>query len=191
MNNTAIIKDLKSYDWKFITGYGKCLDQLNTRQFRFIKGFVCEELIAMEDPTLECVREDHKDFFWKKHNVSIELKSQLSQSMYKKKGELRKTFIVKFANSNGTNKKDTLDPSLICDYTLVLRNDGSFIVDKNTVIKNLIKTGDGFDLKLSTNDIIEISGYIADTAKYEVDIDTMMVLAIRDAIKKGKACSTK
>ena len=184
--NTQIVNDLKQYDWNFLIGYGKCLDQLNTRQFRFIKGFVCEELVASEDATLSCVREDHRDFYWNKHNVSIELKSQLSQSMYKKKGELRKTFIVKFTNSNGTNKKDVLDPAHICDITLVIRNDGAFIVDKETVIKNLIKTGDGFDLKLTNKDLIEISGYVQDTAKYDIDLEKVMVDAIRESISKGK-----
>jgi len=191
MNNTKIVEDLKKYNWKFIIGYGRSLDQLNDRQLRFIKGFVCEELIAMEDDQLECVREDHKDFQWHKHNVSVELKSQLSMSMYKGNGSLRKTFIVKFTNSNGTNNKDTLDPNSVCDYTLVLRNDGSFLVDKSTVLKKLIKTGDGFDLKLEAGDLIEISGHVVDTAKYDVDLDKVMMAAIREAIKKGKSCLTE
>ena len=189
-----IINDLKKYDWNFITSFGNSLEQLNNKQLRFMKGFVCEELIASQDVTLDCLREDHKDFYWNKHKITMELKSQLSQSMYKmhkKKRVLRKTFIVKFTNSNGTNNKDTLDPSLICDITLVLRNDGSFIVNRDTVIKNLQKTGDGFDLKLKSSDITEISGYITDTTKYDVDLESVMVNSIREAINKGKACSTK
>lgn len=186
-----IVNDLKKYDWNFITNFGNSLEQLNNKQLRFMKGFVCEELIAAQDPSLDCLREDHKDFYWNKHNVSMELKSQLSMSMYKKKGQLRKTYIVKFTNSNGTNNKDTLDPSLICDITMVLRNDGSFIVDRDTVLKNLHKTGDGFDLKLSDTDITEISGHITNTTKYDVDLENVMINAIREAISKGKACSTK
>jgi hypothetical protein len=186
-----IINDLKKYDWNFITSFGNSLEQLNNKQLRFMKGFVCEELIASQDGTLDCLREDHKDFYWNKHKITMELKSQLSQSMYKQNGSLRKTFIVKFTNSNGTNNKDTLDPSLICDITLVLRNDGSFIVNRDTVVKNLVKTGDGFDLKLKSSDITEISGYVTDTTKYNVDLESVMVNSIREAINKGKACSTK
>jgi hypothetical protein len=185
-----IVNDLKKYNWNFITSFGNSLEQLNNKQLRFMKGFVCEELIALQDDTLDCLREDHKDFYWKKHDITIELKSQLSQSMYKQNGSLRKTFIVKFTNSNGTNNKNTLDPSLVCDITLVLRNDGSFIVDRDTVLKNLHKTGDGFDLKLNASDLIEISGHISDTTKYEVDLENVMVNAIRESINKGKLCST-
>lgn len=186
-----IVNDLKKYDWNFITSFGNSLEQLNDKQLRFMKGFVCEELIASQDATMDCVREDHKDFYWNKHKISMELKSQLSMSMYKKKGVLRKTYIIKFTNSNGTNNKNTLDPNLICDITMVLRNDGSFIVDRDTVLKNLHKTGDGFDLKLKSSDITEISGHITDTTKYEVDLENVMINAIREAINKGKACLTK
>jgi hypothetical protein len=72
-----------------------------------------------------------------------------------------------------------------------LRNDGSFIVNRDTVVKNLVKTGDGFDLKLKSSDITEISGYVTDTTKYDVDLESVMVNSIREAINKGKACSTK
>jgi hypothetical protein len=181
-----IINDLKKYDWQFIINFGNSLEELNDRQLRFLKGFVCEELIAMQDSSLICVREDHKDFDWPKHNTTIELKSQLSQSMYKKNGKSRKTFIVKFTNSNGTNNKDMLEPELICDITIVLRNDGCFLVDKETVIRNLHKTGDGFDLKINLNDIKEISGYVVANNKYNVDLNNALQTAVRGAITRAK-----
>lgn len=186
-----IIEDLKKFSWQFIIDYGNSLSQLNDKQLRFLKGFVCEQLVACEDSTLELVRIDHTDFIWHKHNVTIELKSQLSMCMYGKRGNLNKTFVIKFTNSNGTNNKNTLLNDEIADYTLVIRNNGSFLLDKETVLKNLVKTGDGFDVKINRDQLIEISGPIKQVSKYNVDIETKLVEYIRNGIEQGKACLTK
>jgi hypothetical protein len=189
--HSEIIEDLKKFNWQFIIDYGNSLGQLNDKQLRFLKGFVCEQLVASEDSTLELIRDDHRDFIWHKHNVSVELKSQFSMTMYSKKGDLRKTYTIKFTNSNGTNNKNKLSVNEIADYTLVLRSDGSFLLDKNTVIKNLIKTGDGFDLKINKHQLIELSGSINQQVKYYIDLENELLTSIRSSIDKGKACLKK
>ena len=183
-----LVDDLKKFNWQFVINYGNSLEELNDRQLRFLKGFVCEELIASQDPTLVCVRQDHKDFVWNKHNVDIELKTQFSFRMYGKRGNLLDISNIQFTNSNGTNNKEVLDPNLICDLTLVLRNDGAVVVDKQTVIDNLVKTGDGFRLNIPKDKAIEISGCITPNAKYTTDFKSILSKAVRESIEKYNPC---
>jgi len=177
-----ILDSLKKFNWNEIITKGNQLEDLNDRQWRFMKGLVIELIVEKysEEENLKYVGMDHKDYDWSKFNLSVELKSGLSDSMYCKKGGLKKSFTIKFNNSNGTNKKSRLNPDQVADLLLVIKNDGAFVVNKYTVLKNSIQRGDGFDLVLSKNDITEI------TSKIKIDKDKNLNIKekIQNAIKQ-------
>ena len=155
-----IIDALRKFDWHQIIDKGNKLEDLNDRQWRFIKGLVIELIVEKYSGQdgLTYVGDMFKDYHWKKYNLNVELKSGLSGSMYGKKGNLNKNFLIKLNNSNGTNKKDTLLPDEVADILIVIKNDGAFVVDKNTIIRCSKKTGDGFDLMLNRGDVIQLTG---------------------------------
>jgi|694.fasta_scaffold02179_5 hypothetical protein len=179
-----ILQDLKSFEWQEIINKGNQLEDLNDRQWRFMKGLVAELIIEKHSGPngLVYVGEDHKDYDWPHHGLTVELKSGLSGSMYGKKGKVQSKFNIKFNNSNGTNKKDKLDPNEVADILLVVKNDGAFAVDKNTVISRSKKGGDGFDVHLYRSDIIEITGKMSVNNAVSLDIKKRLEDAIRQAI---------
>jgi hypothetical protein len=161
-----IIDDFKSFDWQKIMDYGCSLDDLNSSQWKFLKGMALELAIErFADKDLSYVGLDHKDFDWPKHNISVEAKTQFSEEMYTKKGELRKSFSVVLNNSRGTNKKTTLSADQVADYILVVRKDGAFVIDKQTVMRKSNGQGDGFTLRVSSNEITVITEPIKGTGK--------------------------
>ena len=155
-----VISDLQTIEWEKIVSID--LEDCNGAQWRFIKGSAVEYAIEKYNGNTDLVYvgDVHKDFDWPSRNMSVEVKSQLSGSMYTKSGEIRKTFSVKLNNSNGTNNKDVLLPSDVADIIIVVRNDGVFGIDKDTIIKKAKKTGDGFEVSVNEEDIIEITGKI-------------------------------
>ncbi len=183
--NPQILEDLKSFDWQTIVDFGNSLDDLSDSQWRFIKGLVAE--LAVEEhgeDSLTYVGEKHKDYDWPKHKVSVELKSQLSGGMYGKKGPLLKNFTIKLNNSNGTNKNTTLDPSHVADILIVVRNDGAFALDKQTVIAHAQHGGDGWEVRISKDKITELSGKLAQKNVYNTNLKEVITNAIRQAIPK-------
>lgn len=179
-----VINALKSFEWEDIIAKGNMLEDLNDRQWRFIKGLVAELIVEKHSGPngLKYVGADHKDYDWPKFNLSVELKSGLSGSMYGRRGNLNKHFGVKFNNSNGTNKKDKLDSSEVADILLVVKNDGAFAVFKDDVIRCSRKTGDGFVVILTRNDIIEITGKIAVNSTVNLNLKEKITNAIREVI---------
>ena len=183
MIDPNILRELQTFNWQTIVEYGLSLDDLNDRQWRFLKGLVAELTVEKHSQNnLVYVGEDHKDFDWPKTGKTVELKSQLSGPMYTTKGRLKKTFTVKLNNSNGTNKKETLDPNEVCDFILVIRSDGAFVIDRQTVIENSHKTGDGFEVKVSADQITEVSGPIGAVVKYQSTIRENVINVIRQSI---------
>jgi len=171
MIDPRILQELQTFNWQTIVEFGLSLDDLNDRQWRMLKGLVVELTIEKHSANnLVYVGEDHKDFDWPKTGKTVELKSQLSGPMYTKKGRLRKNFTIKLNNSNGTNKKETLDPAQVCDYILVVRNDGAFVIDRQTVLANAYRGGDGFEVKVSADLITEVSGKILPVKVYDPTI---------------------
>ncbi len=184
-----IIDDLKKFDWQFIIDQGNSLDDLNDSQWRFIKGLYLELTVADQDTTLEYVGEKHRDCIWHKHKLDVELKTQFSTSMYTKKEGLRKNFSIKLNNSNGTNKKATLSPSEVCDIIVVIRNDGAFLVDKDTCLKYAKSNGDGFELNVSSNLVTELSGVISKKIKYPSTLQDSFMKLMKDKIERDKNVS--
>lgn len=157
--STAVINDFKGFNWQKIIDYGNGLDDLNDAQLRFIKGRAVELSIEkFADGDLTYVGETHRDYVWPKHNISVEAKSQFSSTMFDRYGYVKDKFDIKINNSNGTNKKTVLDPNDVADYVLVIRKDGAFVVDKETVISKSKGDGDGFVCTVNSNDIIPVTG---------------------------------
>lgn len=179
-----IIDALKKFDWHQIIDKGNKLEDLNDRQWRFIKGLVIELIVEKYSGQdgLTYVGDMFKDYHWKKYNLNVELKSGLSGSMYGKKGNLNKNFLIKLNNSNGTNKKDTLSPDEVADILIVIKNDGAFVVDKNTIIRCSKKTGDGFDLMLNRGDVIQLTGKLYPNTMNNLNLKEKIMNAIRSVI---------
>lgn len=155
---TQTINDLKGFNWQKIIDYGNNLDELNDAQLRFIKGRAVELAIEkFADGDLKYVGEHHKDYIWPKHNVDVEAKSQFSDKMFDRHGNIKDKFDIKINNSNGTNKKTVLDTTDVADYVLVIRKDGAFVLDKQTVISNSKGDGDGFVCTVNKNQITPLT----------------------------------
>lgn len=177
------LADLKSFNWQTIIEYGGSLDELNDRQWRFIKGLVAELTVEKHAVNgLTYVGKDHCDYEWPMHNITVELKSQFSGPMYTKKGRLKPNFTIKLNNSNGTNKRATLNPNDVADVLLVVRNDGCFALDKAMVLANARHGGDGFEVYVLANQITEISGRITPVTKHNSTLKQDITNAIRRAI---------
>jgi len=183
MIDPNILQELKTFNWQTIIEYGISLNDLNGRQWRWLKGLTAELTVEKHSKNnLVYVGEDHKDFDWPRQGKTVELKSQLSQPMYTKKGRLTKNFTIKFNNSNGTNKKAQLDPAEVCNLILVVRNNGAFVIDQQTVIDNSYKTGDGFGVKVDADQIVEVSGWIKPTTQYQSKIKENVIDVLRQDI---------
>ena len=183
MIDPRILRELQTFNWQTIVEYGLSLDDLNDRQWRFLKGLVAELTVEKHSANnLVYVGEDHKDFDWPRMGLTVELKSQLSGPMYTKKGRPKKNFSIKLNNSNGTNKKETLDPAEVCDYILVVRNDGAFVIDRQTVLANAYRGGDGFEVRVDADQITEVSGRIVPKVQYQSSIRENVIDVIRKTI---------
>jgi hypothetical protein len=181
--NQNIVDDLKTFDWQTIIEYGNSLDDLNDSQWRFIKGLAVE--LATEqcsDGNLIYVGARHKDFDWPKHNITAELKSQLSTGMYNKKGRLKKNYSIKLNNSHGTNKQVTIDPADVADVIIVVRDDGAFAIDQATAIRNATSGGDGFEVKVSRDEIVELTGLVVPDRTFDTNLKEKISNAIRDSL---------
>lgn len=190
MINANVIDDLKGFDWQFIVDYGNSLTSFDDAQWRFLKGLIAE--LAIEEnsePTLTYVGAHHKDYDWHKYNMSVELKSQLSASMYTKKGGLRKSYEIKLNNTNGTNKNSTLPESHVADLLIVVRNDGAFVIDKATVMRYAVKQGDGFSVKVPNDAVEPVSGLIVTKNTYNNRLQEYIMEAIKNDIRNAKAAA--
>ena len=155
------INKMKQFNWQEIINRGTGLGDFNDSQWKFLKGFIVE-MIAEKycNNELVAVREDHKDFDWPSLKLTVELKSQLSGPMYNQNGTVKKNFDIVFNNSQGTNKLDELPDDHVTDLLLVIRNDGAFVIDRETTKKYAIKKGDGFKVRVPGSAITELSGKI-------------------------------
>ncbi len=180
-----ILDDLKGFNWQTIIDFGSSLDDLNDSQWRFLKGLIIELLVEEHgEDSLKYVGEKHKDFVWPKHTVDVELKSQMSASMYRKKGQLQKRYGIKLNNSMGTNKKATLDPSDVADVLIVVRDDGAFAIDKQTILNNAKPGGDGFEVSVTADQIQEISGKVNRQTVYQTNLKEEFLKTARAVIPK-------
>lgn len=174
---------IKTLDWQKIHSVCNSLDDLNDSQYRFLKGRFIELLIEnFSKGVLTFVGEKHKDFDCDKYKCTVELKSEVSNTIYTKKG-LRSTITVRFNNSMGTNKT-TLDPDHVADYIIIVKKDGTILVDKNTVLKSVKAHGDGFSLLLKPVDVIELSGKIKTTEKHTINLKQRVDNLITETITK-------
>lgn len=187
--NKEILEDLKNeFNWQLIIDFANSLTDLNYGQWRFAKGLVIE--FTLEDhgeKTFMRVGLAHKDFDWTKHSITVEVKSQMSDAMYTpKRGDLRKKYSGRLNNSHGDNKT-TLDPADVADLILVIRNDGSFVIEKEVIMAHL-KYGKGhWDFVVPGDKIIEISGPIKTQVVYPTTLRHDLETVMKSAIPKKQA----
>jgi hypothetical protein len=181
--NPQVITDIKSWNWQTIIDFGNSLDDFNDAQWRFLKGLIIELTVEKHsnDPTLKYVGQVHKDFVWSKHGLDIELKSNLTGSMYTKKGLLRPNFSIKLNNSMGTNKK-ALSAQDVADIILVPMKNGVFALDRATVLANHTLLGDGVSVKVTSAQIIPITGPLDQQVAYNNKLKQAIMTAIAGAI---------
>lgn len=181
MTNDEIKMELAKFDWASVVRYGNTLGELNDRSLRFAKGTAVELAIEhFSQGKLVHVDQVHKDFDWVEKNLTVEVKSQLSASLFTRKNSLTTGKIsVKLNNSNGTNKATSLDADHVCDIVIVVRKDSVFFIDKKTVLANSKSGGDGFVLTVSTDDIVPL------TEKIKVDSSEDYSSTIRESIKNA------
>ncbi len=180
--NPTIINDIKNWNWQTIIDFGNSLDDFNDAQWRFLKGLIIELAIEKHsEPTLQYVGQVHKDFIWGKHGVDIELKSNMTGSMYTKKGQLRPNYSIKLNNSMGTNKK-ALSAQDVADYIIVPMKNGVFALDRATVLANHTLLGDGVSVKVTGSQIIPITGPLAQKNIYNTNLKQAIMSAITAAI---------
>ncbi len=178
----TIINDIKLWNWQTIIDFGNSLDDFNDAQWRFLKGLIIELAIEKHsEPTLQYVGQVHKDFVWGKHGVDIELKSNMTASMYTKKGQLRPNYSIKLNNSMGTNKK-ALSAQDVADYIIVPMKNGVFALDRATVLANHTLLGDGVSVKVTDSQIIPITGPLAQKNIYNTNLKQAIMSAITAAI---------
>lgn len=180
--NTEIIDDIKKWNWQTVIDFGNSLDDFNDAQWRFLKGLIIELAVEKHsEPTLKYVGQVHKDFEWGKHSLDLELKSNMTASMYTKKGQLRPNYSIKLNNSMGTNKK-ALTAQDVADIILVPMKNGVFALDRATVLANHTLLGDGVSVKVTSSQIIPITGPLTEQQKYNTNLKQAIMSAITAAI---------
>lgn len=171
----------KTLDWQKVVDFCHSLDDLNDAQYRFVKGRAVELLIEhLSGGVLKFVGERHKDFDCPRFGCTVELKSIASAKLYNKKG-LQKKFAVKFNNSNGTNK-DAINPQHVSDYLLVVLQNGVVVAEKSAVLDNLTHSGDGWNLVLTPDKVVEVSGKLDHSTTYTVRLKEGVDNLIKTAI---------
>jgi len=152
-----IVAQLKTWEWDFIIHFGiNEIDNLKGKgsQYNWLRGDMIEDVISVQDDTLEFVGQNHKDFQWHRFNISLECKSLLKNSMYDSKGKLREIFKVKLCSLRSNRKITTKD---VCDIILVVMKDGSFIIPKKAAILAAEQNDKQVDIVIESKYIIEIS----------------------------------
>jgi hypothetical protein len=176
-----IITSLKLFNWQKIIDYGNSLTDLNDAQLRFLKGLAIEQAVEVfGDGDIKYVGEKHRDYQWPKYEIDLELKTIFSQGMYNVKGDIKTLPGIRLNNSMGTNKA-ALDPATIADVLVVVLRDGAYAVSKEIVLANAKHLGDGWELKLTKSNIVELSGRILTKHKYNTNISR----AVKNAIKES------
>lgn len=190
MDKNAIenaINELKNIDWPLIISKASANEDLNIRQWRFLKATIVEYIVEKYGPAgIEYIGQNADkdfDYYWPRYDLNVELKSALSKGMYhKKKSTLNQIEDVKLNNSMGTNKQKILPEEKIPDLLLVVKNDGAYVLTGETIQKCAKHQGDGWSLKIDKSDIIEISGKINRTPTEPLNMINIITDAIKQAI---------
>jgi hypothetical protein len=102
--------------------------------------------------------------------------------MYGKKGQLKKNYTIKLNNSHGTNKQATLNPADVADVIIVVRDDGAFAIDKATAIRNAKSGGDGFEVKVTKSEVVELSGLVTPNKTFNTNLKGIIIAAIQASL---------
>lgn len=176
-----IHEELKAFKWDKILSVANGLDELNVSQWRFLKATIIEMSVEKHsNNNLKYVAQKHCDFIWEKFNKKVELKSNCSMSMYKKRRwwEKKKNYTILLTNTMGTNKKDT--PS-VADIIICVYNDGAFYIDRKTAFENLRKNGDGFVIVVNSDSVVSLTEK-QKIIKTKINIKEKIMQHIKDII---------
>ncbi len=178
-----IIASLKLFDWQTIIDFSNSLDDFDDGQWRFQKGFIVEKTMEKHsnEPTLKYVGEVHKDFVWSRYGVDIELKSNMSKTMYTKKGKYCKNYSIRLNNSMGTNNR-ALSAQDVADIIIVVKSDGAFALDRATILANHTSMGDGVIVKVTADQIVPITGPISQKTVYNNTLKSSIMHTIERGI---------
>jgi len=105
----------------------------------------------------------------------------MSAKMYTKKGQLRPNYSIKLNNSMGTNTR-ALTAQDVADIIIVPMKDGVFVLDRATVLANHTLLGDGVSVKVSSSQIIAITGPVVQKTQYNTNLKQAIMTAITAAI---------
>jgi hypothetical protein len=178
-----ILKDLRGFDWQKVLDYGYSLTDLNDAQLRFFKGLAIEKAIEhASNGAIKYIGEEHRDFHWPKRKLYIEGKSQFSDTLFTKKAQLRGTLKIKLSNSNGTNKKGSIDPNDVADLLLLIRQDGVVVIDKQVVVAQSRADGDGFVLTVKSSDVELVVGPLSVQNVYKTNLKEELYNAIERSL---------
>jgi len=64
----------------------------------------------------------------------------------------------------------------------VVRDDGAFMIDQATAIRCAKPAGDGFNVKVTKDEIIELSGLIVPDKVYTTNLKEKIMKIIRDSL---------
>lgn len=174
------VNELKKFNWHNILTTACSLSDFNDAQWRFLKALIIELCIEKySNDNLKYVGVPHKDYDWTKLDLSVELKSNTSHTMFGKRGKIRDNFTIMLNNSMGTNNKVTLDKSEVSDIIVAVFADGVFAIDKETAINHLVKKGDGFSIVIPKDRITMVyqnSNITEDTSFNSLKNDIMNLI---------------
>jgi len=104
--------------------------------------------------------------------------------MYNKSGLKRKRYTIKLNNTRGTNTKEVIHDDMVADIILIVNNDGAYAIDKETAIKYTKHLGDGFEIIIPSEEVIELTGKMTVKTHYQTNFKEQIKKLITESIKQ-------
>lgn len=159
--NPSVIDILKSIGWqRFITLVDSVGNELNDRQWRFLKSTVLELGVASYSGGLLThvgETENGCDFIIPSlNNIKVEMKYQ-TDVLYPVKGMNMREYTkeIKLMNSMGTNTHTDL-PEGYADYLLIVDKRGVAVIHKNSLKQFLKINGDSISTRIPSSQLVQI-----------------------------------
>lgn len=162
MIDSSVVQSLREFEWAEIIRKCNRLSDLNGAQWLFMKGLVTELIVEKHSWTpagdgLTYVGDAHMDYDWPRYGMSVELKSNMSSTMHRADGRLRKSYRIRLSNTRATNGKATPPDEHVADILIAVYRDGAFAVDRETVQLCSIWSGGGFDVNIPSERVLALT----------------------------------
>lgn len=201
MIDSSVIQSLREFEWADIIRKCNRLSDLNGAQWLFMKGLVTELIVEKHSWTpagdgltghgLTYVGDAHRDYDWPRYGMSVELKSNMSSTMHRADGRLRKSYKIRLSNTRATNGKATPPDEHVADILIAVYRDGAFAVDRETVQMCSIWSGGGFDVNIPSECVQPLTSRpvaIEDTScNYGLRDDIMALIRRKVGIEMDRA----